>query len=423
MISKLRKYLSKSEFRIEKFLFYLVNEFKTNHFFNMEEAIIIDNGSALCKIGMADNETPQSVFPAIIGRPKYSCNGLRDKDIYVGNDAFARRSTCKLSYPNKCSGKINPEEIEKMLHHIFYNELSVDPSDHPVLLIEKYYKKKDNIEQFTQLLFETFNVPGVCIGEKSVLSLLSTGRNTGIVLHSGDYSTYACPIYESKPINRAIKITNVGGYKIDESIKNVINYRFFIEGSNKRASEGLPSSPFLFKTSADDEIIREIKEKYSYVAFDYDQELANSQNSTEKYEIYRLPDQTILTIQDERFMSPEILFKPQIKNVDSVDKLVYDSIKACDDNIQNDLFDNIVLSGGTTMINGFAERFTKEMQNLVQIDDNVNVIAPQNRINAAFIGGAIYANLTLFQNEIISKDEYNENGPGIASLSFNILSN
>ena len=372
---------------------------------------------------MAGNETPQSVFPAIIGRPKYSHNGLRDNDIFVGNNAFAKRSTCKLIYPNKCSGNINAEEIDKIIQHIFYNELLVDPSDHPVLLIEKYYKKKDNIEQFIQILFENPAAPPVSTGEPSDLSPISTATNTGTVLHSGDYSTYACPIYERKPINQAIKLTKVGGYKIDESLKNTINYRFSTEGSNECASEGWPSSPLLFKTSAGNEIIREIKEKYSYVAFDYDQELANSQISTEKYEIYRLPDQTILTIQDERFVSPEILFRPQTIEDDGVDKLVYDSIRACDGNIQKELFDNIVLSGGTTMINGFAERFTKEMQNLVQINENVNVIAPENRNNAAFIGGSIYANLPVFKDEIISKDQYNDVGPRIAIRKFNILTN
>ena len=75
------------------------------------------------------------------------------------------------------------------------------------------------------------------------------------------------------------------------------------------------------------------------------------------------------------------------------------------------------------MIKGFKERFTKEMKNLVQINENVNVIAPENRNNAAFIGGSIYANLPVFKDEIISKDQYNDVGPRIAIRKFNILTN
>lgn len=389
----------------------------------MKDAIIIDNGSTLCKVGFAGDEVPRSIFPAVIGHSKYNLtvNGHQNKDIYVGNEAFEKRGTCILNYPNKSTGTLNTDEMDLLYHNIFHNELKVDPKEHPILLIEKLYKQKSRIESQVQILFETFNVPSICIEEKSVLALFSTGRDTGIVLHSGDYLSYACPIFERRPIQNAIKLSNVGGNEITESIKNEINFRFFCNSSNKRASEGWSSSPFLFNTSADNEIVRDIKEKCAYVSLDFYQELNSSRNSTEKYEIYRLPDQSVITIQNERFICPEILFKPQTGIDNSVSNLVYNSIQSCNDDIKNNLFDNIVLSGGTTMINGFTERFTSEVKNLVQLNCNVNVIAPKNRNIAAFIGGSIYARSPLFEYEDFSRNQYNENGPGIFNNKFLVL--
>ena len=170
----------------------------------------------------------------------------------------------------------------------------------------------------------------------------------------------------------------------------------------------------MFNTSADQEIVRDIKEKFSYVALDYDKELLDSQNSTEKYEIYRLPDQSLLTIQKERFVCPEILFRPNTYDDVGVDQLVYNSIMSCNRTNKQDLFKNIVLSGGTTMTEGFSDRFTNEITNLAPLNYEVNVIAPKDRNCAAFRGGVVFTRQPSFKNTNISRDDYNESGPVIA---------
>ena len=92
---------------------------------------------------------------------------------------------------------------------------------------------------------------------------------------------------------------------------------------------------------------------------------------------------------------------------------LYNSIQKCDIDIRKDLFHNTVLSGGTTMYPGLADRMMKEMTNLAPSNIKVKVIAPPERKYSVWIGGSILASLSTFQQMWISKQEYDEMGPSI----------
>jgi len=362
--------------------------------------VVIDNGSGLIKAGFAGVETPKLIFPAYVGRPKHLrvMAGAAEGDVFVGDKAKELRGILKLSYPTKHGVIVDWEDMHQHIWQHTYNELQCVQDQHPVLLTEAPLNPKQNRGKAAEIFFETFNVPALYIQIQPILSLYASGRTTGVVLDSGDGVTNAVPVYEGFTLPHAITRMDVAGRDITQYLQLLLR-----------------KAGYTFHTTSEFEVVKDIKEKMFYVAFNIEKQEKDDTDDVVTEDTYKLPDGNTIQLGGEKFRAPEVLFNPSLIGAEygGIHHLLVDSITRCDMDIRRSLFSHIILAGGSTMFEGFGDRLLTEVRKLAPRDTKIKIWAPPERILSAWIGGSILASLATFKKMWVTRKEYDDVGKNI----------
>jgi len=311
--------------------------------------IIIDIGSAYTKIGIAGEPKPREVFPSITGTEKYRAVmvDVGSREMYVGHDVTKMRGVLKVKYPVQRGTITDWDSFYAILNHIFYTVLRIDnPSNYPILYVEDLFLPREIKEYIARIMFETHRVGSLVMVPAPLLALISVGITTGIVVESGDGTTWVVPIMNGKIIYQAVQKLNLAGADVNHSLKTLL------------MKEGISIS-----SSSVDEIIKDMKEKYCYFVLDP----KNPPKTGDKYS-FTMPDGSNINVPNYIFFeAPEVLFRPSIigSNAMNIPQAVIECLKNVDDAYWAELLSHIVLSGGNFTYNGFEERFKLELNQLI----------------------------------------------------------
>ena len=146
--------------------------------------------------------------------------------------------------------------------------------------------------------------------------------------------------------------------------------------------------------------------------YNYDMQLSEDPISLEDRS-YELPGNVIIQVDHrKRFSSSEIIFNPSImggfEKDSGIAHMAFESIEKCDADLRINLYNNIVLAGGSSLMPGFRDRFEDEIIKLGEhsAKTDINVFADLHRKNAAWIGGSMLASFSTFKDMCISREEY-----------------
>jgi actin-related protein len=366
----------------------LLNIYNINDNIKMEP-IIIDNGSDTIKAGFSGFLHPNIICHSIIGKTKYKKIGIVNTEpyIYIGKEADSKRSILDICNPIK-NGIVDNWDNMVLLWEYIFKELNTEPTNKKILLTEPVLNPIKNKEKTVEIMFEYFNVSSTFIGIQGILSLYGNGKTTGVVLDIGHDISHITPVYEGYSIKHSINRINLAGNDITEYLKRLLEL-----------------SGYRFSGNTGKDIVRKIKERYAYCSVD-------DKTPNSNFE-YKLPDGNKINITSESYESPEILFNPKIigKDIDGLHTMLYKSVIQTDINIRRPLFSNIILSGGTSLLNNFDNRLSSELNKLVNID--IDIESTENRQYTTWLGGSILSGLPTFDSSWITKQEYNEYGNSI----------
>jgi actin-related protein len=372
--------------------------FKRSDFISqMKDGIVIDIGSGVSKAGFAGDDQPRSVFVPITAGPTRSMSVL-----YDGWRPW--RGNIPPKRPIERGVVVNWEALECVCREIFWDGVRVDPTEQAVLLTEAALTSKIHQERKAELLFEVFHVPALCIHPQALMSMYGTGRTTGLVLELGDGFIEIAPFVEGRCPAHAVRKLPYGGSDITERLRGML-----VCGCER----GIDLSHCRY------ELARDVKEKLAYVAPDFNAELMRSLNGPDCAASYKLPDGFLTVVSSGRFSCAEFLFQTnRHAGVIGIQDAAVDALSMCDVGVRSELYANIVVSGGTSLLPGLPERLAAEVTRLSPPSAPVTVEANLGRSYGAWIGGSVFGSLDTFPEFLLTRHEYSESGPGVVRRKF-----
>ncbi|XP_036405612.1 actin-related protein 10 [Megalops cyprinoides] len=368
-------------------------------------AVVIDLGAAYTKCGFAGETGPRCIIPSELQRP-----GLQQPVRVV-------------------QFNINTEELysnlKEFIHMLYFRHLLVNPRDRRVVIIESILCPSHFRETLTKVFFKHFEVPSVLFAPSHLMSVMTLGINSALVMDCGYTETLVLPVYEGIPILSAWEALPLAGKAIHKELEAQLVEQCTVDTDSSTGQ----SVPAVIGTISE-EVVEDIKVRTCFVSdlqrgLKIQEAKFNLEGTAERPAPppdvdFPLDGEKILHIKGSiRDSVIEMLFE-QDNEEKSVATLVLDALVKCPIDTRKTLSENLVVIGGTAMLPGFLHRLLAEIRLLVEkpryqqalATKTFRVHSPPAKPNCtAWLGGAIFGALQdILGSRSVSRDYYNQTG-------------
>jgi len=359
-------------------------------------SIVLDVGQSSTKIGFGGENQPRNIFFTITGTPKYKAIGVHEvKQLYIGNEIIDSLGLYKIHHPIDNGGEIiDWDQFVALFDYAFYL-LRVDPSLCKILSTTNPFLNHETKKRLLELFIEKYQACYYPV-RGALLTMYSGGFDTGLVVDMGAANIRITPIFKGFVLEHAVKFIPMGGNVLDQFLRQKMN------------ELGVAT-----ESSVQKNIIRELKERVCFCSVDFEKDLEQKDKFSRDFS---LPDSSKVPIGETRFLVPELMFKPQLMNleVEPLHKAIIQSVELCDVDIRREMLRNIFLTGGSSMFPFLEMRLKKELENeltnLGKIAQDVHIIASKGRVLSNWVGGSILSGLPDFQDRWITRKKYYDEG-------------
>ncbi|NXJ66292.1 ACL7A protein, partial [Rostratula benghalensis] len=353
--------------------------------------VVIDVGTGYFKCGFAGDPWPSHVVSSTVGRPVGMAE-CSQKESFVGQDLQNSSTPLPPTSPVRHGVVVDWNHVQDILEYIFRTEMKIQPEDHAVLASVPPLCTIADKERYAEMMFEGLHVPAIHVAYQPRLSMYSYGKTSALMVESGHGASHVVPIYEGYVLRSVTRKVNYAGLDITRFLMKLLN-----ESGNVFTEHQL-------------NIVQDLKEKCCYASLNPRQDLRLPIQKQQM--VYELPDRHHFTVGQERFLCAEALFKPILlgSQQPGLLELTLACLEKCNADIKKKISRNILLCGGTTMMEGFPDRFQMELAKRYPADNLITAAAPQRR-SSVWIGGSILASLQSFQELWVHSSEYEEHGP------------
>ncbi|EEB08424.1 actin-like protein Arp4 [Schizosaccharomyces japonicus yFS275] len=413
-------------------------------------ALVIDTGSRWTRIGFAGEDTPRCVLPTFYG---VNAEGKR----YFGeNHIFRPQQQLEIKNPMK-NGWI--EDWDAMLELWEYGLEQVlqvdDPSEHPILVTEPFNNPPEKRQKTLELIFDVLGAPAAYLAKQEVCAAFSNGKGTACVIDVGAERTTVAPVLDGFVLQAGYRVQDLAGASLNIALEEYLNSipytvvpTYLVKNKQVVPVGEPPKFDLQERTTTDSFHALQVQRVYEAWKEECAQ-VCTSQPFTRdvavEERVFQFPDGKSISFGAERYEIPERLFTVDTPNSPNVEEektdgkgkdskggtdqqnnaadedisgrtvglglLVRNSISACDVDLRTTMLSNIVVCGGTSLMQGFTLRLQNELTKLYP-GSRLKIHASGHSVErtcASWLGGSILASLGTFHQLWVSKAEYEEN--------------